>query len=69
MKEPLGIAACLPLDTSKLPKVDVPVPKAGPDDTIMGCELCGQKIWVSPNKRELSEAGCCILACYMCALT
>lgn len=68
MEEQLMIAACLPVDTSKLPKVDIPVPKSHVDDTIMKCEKCGQDIWVGPKKRALHDADGCMLACYLCAV-
>lgn len=66
------IAACLPVDTSTLPDIDIPLPVPTVLYSITQCqgEDCGQDIWIGPRQKSVAEADPTIrVLCYKCAVT
>lgn len=58
------LAPCVPVDTSQMPDIGVPLPGPFADDTQGPCERCGQQVWIGPKKLAASQEGAAMIVCY-----
>lgn len=51
----LHIITCLPVDTSTLPDIGIPIPKPSVEHSITRCKGCQVEVWIGPKQRKLKR--------------